>query len=228
MTKILTSWSYSRWDKHHTCPLAFKLEVLDGRKQPDNPAQAKGQIMHKAIAKWLTQPNAPGDELGPPPVEIGKAVDLAVQLTHFDNKVVEQQWGYTRQWRPTGWFSNDTWLRSVLDVAVLYEDMTAEVIDWKSGKPRGTHEDQMELFAISVMVRFPVVTHVTTRLAYTDFAHAEFGEYPRTDLEKMIAKWEDKVRPMFEDTTYLPRPGDACKFCPFSRSRTNGQDCKYG
>lgn len=225
MTKTLTSWSYSRWDKHHTCPLRFKLEVLDGRKQPDNPAQAKGQRMHKAAAKYLT---APDSWTSAPPEEMGKASSLIVEVAAMDNKVVEQQWGYTRQWKPTGWFAKDTWLRSVLDVAVLYDDLTAEIIDWKSGKPRGTHEDQMELFAISLMVRYPVATHVTTRLAYTDFEHSEFGEYPRADLEKMIAKWEDKVRPMFEDTTYLPRPGEHCRFCPFSRSRTNGQDCRYG
>lgn len=225
MTKPLTSWSYSRWDKHHKCPLAFKLEVLDGRKQPDNAAQAKGQRMHKAAADFLFQPY---DAARPVPAEMGHASALIQELAAFDNKVVEQQWGYDRNWKPTGWFGGDTWMRSVLDVGVLYDDLTAEIIDWKSGKPRGTHEDQMELFAISLFVRYPVATHVTTRLAYTDFAHSEFGEYPRADLPKMIAKWEDKVRPMFEDTVYLPRPGDHCKFCPFSRSQTMGKDCRYG
>src|SRR5690606_23209108 len=111
---------------------------------------------------------------------------------------------------------------------VLYDDMACEVIDWKSGKPRGTHEDQMELFAISTMVRFQPVVHVTTRLAFTDFKHEEFGEYPRADLDKLIAKWEDKVRPMFEDTAYLPRPGDHCRFCIFSKSNSGGKGCRYG
>lgn len=225
VTKPLTSWSYSRYSKHEKCPLAFKLEVLDGRKEPDNAAQAKGQIMHKAAAKYLTTPDS---WLSNPPTEMGKASALAVEVATMDNKVVEQQWGYDRNWKPTGWFGSDTWFRSVLDVAVLYDDLTAEVIDWKSGKAYGSHADQMELFAISVMVRYPVATHVTTRLAYTDFAKSEFGEYPRADLEKMITKWEGKVRPMFSDTVYLPRPGEHCKFCPFSRSKTNGQDCRYG
>jgi len=225
MTKALTSWSFSRYDKHAKCPLQFKLEVLDGRKQPDNAAQAKGQKLHKVAADFLVAPEWDGFTV---PAELGKAAPLAAALRGFDNKVVEQQWGYTREWKPTGWFGNDTWMRSVLDVAVLYDDLTAEVIDWKSGKPYGSHEEQMELFAISLMQRYPVATHVTTRLAYTDFKHEEFAEFPRRDLEKMIAKWEDRVRPMFADTVYLPRPGEACKFCPFSRSRTNGQDCRYG
>lgn len=226
MTKPLTSWSYSRWDKHHTCPLMFKLEVLDGRKQPENAGMAKGQTMHKAIANFLTQYAATGEGTVPP--EAGKASGLVQELTQLDNKVIEQQWGYTRQWQPTGWFANDTWLRSVLDVAVLYDDLTAEALDWKSGKPRGTHDDQMELFAVSLLVRYPAATHVTTRLVYTDFEKQEFGEYPRADLPKLIEKWERNVRPMFEDTTYLPRPGEHCRFCSFSRSATGGKDCRYG
>lgn len=232
-TKPLTSWSFSRWDKHNTCPLKFKLEVLDGRKEDQNPAMLRGETVHKVAAAYLTA----NEWNGPPPPEFGKQIPLAAQLRQpeFSNIVVEQQWGYNRQWATTGWFDKDssktgeTWLRSIIDVAVLYEDNSCEVIDWKTGKPRGTHEDQMELFAVSVMARYPIVTEVDTRLAYMDFNKAEYGgPYPRADLEKLIAKWEGKVRPMFEDTSYLPRPGEACKFCQFSRSRTNGQDCRFG
>lgn len=183
-----------------------------------------GQTVHKIAADFLYAP----EWNGPPPKELGHAGQIAAELRQFDDKVIEQQWGFTREWRPTAWFGDDTWLRSVIDAGVLYEDMTAEVIDWKTGKPRGTHEDQMEIFAVSVMARFQPAQHVTTRLVYTDFKHEEFAEYPRTDLAKLMAKWTDKVRPMFEDTEFLPRPNDGCKFCPFSRSRTNGQDCRYG
>lgn len=224
MPKPLTSWSYSRWDMWHTCPLKFKLAVIEGNKEPENAGMARGKAMHDVIGKWL-QPV--GDELaGPPPKEAGKAIPVLLEVAQFENRVVEQQWGYTSAWKPTGWFGKDTWFRSVLDVGVLYDDLTAEVIDWKSGKPRGTHEDQMELFAMSVMIRVPSVTHVSTRLVYTDFEHQEFGEYPAGDLEKLKAKWERAVRPMFEDEVHLPRPGEACRYCHFSRS--NGGVCRYG
>lgn len=235
MTKLLTSWSYSRWDKHNTCPLRFKLEVLDDRKEPENDGMRRGKKIHDVLAKFL-QPETQWDGVAVP-AEAGHQADLVKQLKDpaFSNVVVEQQWGFNREWKATGWFAKSgspngaTWLRSILDVGVLYADQTVEVIDWKSGKPRGTHDDQMELFAVSVLAKYPFVTAVDTRLAYTDFKAAEFGgPYLQRDLPKMIAKWEDKIRPMFEDTTYLPRPGEACKFCPFSRSATGGKDCRYG
>ncbi len=227
MPKPFTAWSYSRWDLHHTCPLRFKLEIIDGFKSPENDAMAAGQKMHRAAEQYLKAQVKP--EATPAEMKFQQA--FISELWDFDNRVTEQQWGYDRNWGATGWFGDTTWFRSVVDVALIYDDLTAEVIDWKSGKPRDTHEDQMELFAMSVMLRQQPVTHVTTRLAYTDVKDvAEFGEYPRSDLDKLVAKWTEKARPMFEDTTYLPRPNDKCKFCQFARSATgeHGGKCRYG
>lgn len=225
MAGPLKAWSYSRWDLHNTCPLRFKYEVIDGRKAAASPAMEKGHKVHQELTAYII---APPGELAVVPKSAGHATGLVQELRAFSDVVVEQQWGFDRQWKPTGWFGDETWLRSVLDVAVLYDDMTAEVIDWKTGKPRGTHEDQMELFAVSLMAKFIPAVSVTTRLVYTDFPKQEIGEYPRTDFAKLVAKWETKVAPMFTDTAYLPRPNDGCKFCPFSRTNSNGRDCRYG
>lgn len=221
--KPLTSWSYSRWDKYTTCPLMFKLEVLEGRKAPPNAAMERGQKVHEELSAYLSKP---WSEPEPAPAAAGKQAALVEQIATFPRRVVEQQWGFTRQWAPTDWFGSETWLRSIVDVGVLYDDMTVEVVDWKTGKPRGTHDDQMEIFAVSVMAKYPEVRHVTTRLAYIDFDKTEFGEYPAADFDKLKAKWEEKVRPMFEDTAFLPRPNDKCRLCAFSRS--SGGECRYG
>lgn len=217
------SWSFSRWDSHHTCPLRFKLKYLDKLPEPTPEAFLRGRKVHAAIAGYLQA--APGGE-GELPPEAGKAAPVVQQLRGFANKVVEQQWGYTVKWEPTGWFGPTTWFRSVLDVGVIYDDNTAEVVDWKTGKPRGTYGAEMELFAISLMQRAQHVTHVSTRLAFTDIKHEEFDEFPRAVLPALIAKWERQVAPMFEDTEYLPRPNEGCKWCAFSKSK--GGQCRYG
>lgn len=219
MTKPLTAWSYSRWDTHHTCPLKFKLSVLDGNRIRESPQMKRGQMIHRDIAMFLI-------EGGALTTDVKANRSLIKELRNFDNKLVEQQWGFTRQWKATGWFGGDTWLRSVLDALVIYDDMTAVICDWKTGKPRGTHDDQMELFAVSAFCHIPSITEVETRLVYTDFTHQELAEFKAADREKLIAKWERKVAPMFEDTEYLPRPSEHCRFCDFSRSR--GGPCRFG
>lgn len=220
------AWSFSRWDMHHQCPLKFKLRHIDKLEEPAGEAMLRGRRVHNAIKDYLA---APFDAVGlQVPPEAGKASELVRTIREAPDwlKLVEQQWGYTRAWEATSWFGNVTWFRSILDVGIIYEDDTAEVVDWKTGKPRGTYGEEMELFAISFMQRAKQITHVTTRLTFTDFKHEEFAEFRRDEVPALIAKWERKVAPMFEDTTYLPRPNDGCKWCAFSKSK--GGQCRYG
>lgn len=229
MASPVKAWSFSRWDMWHTCPLLFKLRHIDKLEEPTGEAMLNGRRVHNTLKDYLLL--APDQVRPTAQVEAaaqaaGKAWSLVQEVAAFDNKVVEQQWGYTVNWAPTSWFGPATWFRSIIDVGVLYDDQTAEVVDWKTGKPRGTYDQEMELFAISVMARAPQVTHVTTRLAFTDFKSEVFADFPRSDLYNLMRKWNAAVQPMFEDTTFLPRPNDKCKFCHFSRSNTG--KCRYG
>jgi hypothetical protein len=193
-------------------------------------AMERGRIVHLDLAKYV---NTPLDV----PAVMPECVVLPFQRTLVNDvrshpdKMVEQQWGFTHRWQETGWFTRSpdykaTWFRAILDVAMLYEDLVVEPIDWKTGKVYGENAEQMELFALSAMCKFKAATHVITRLVYVD-AHAEqIAEYPASDKELLQRKWEGKVRPMFTDTTYLPKPGKRCYYCDGAKSK--GGPCKFG
>lgn len=221
MSKPLTAWSYSRYALYAQCPLKFKLEVIDGQKQPQSPAMARGNKIHVDLANYLK-----GTGTLPAVVTAPYQVKLYAEMAAFPEKLVEHQQGFTRQWKPTGWFGSDTWYRQVYDVALLYEDMTAEAVDHKTGKKYGSNAEQMELQALSLMCQYKPVTHVTTRLVYVDSGEEEIAEFPATDREALKAKWEAKVAPLFADTVFAPRPNDKCKFCHFSKS--NNGVCRFG
>jgi hypothetical protein len=222
---LVKAWSYSRHEVYVLCPLKFKLRYIDKLPEPGAPAMDRGTKVHAGAAAYL-------HGTGALPVEFvhAKHVQLAAELLAFPDKQVEQQWGYTRAWQPTGWFGNATWFRSILDVGVLYDDMTYEDIDWKTGKRYGSNAEQMETQALAVMCRLKPVTHVSTRLVYLDTGEEEFAEFPARDKEKLMRKWEVKVAPMFADDMFAPRPNDKCKWCAFSRSNWagEGRPCKFG
>lgn len=223
MTKALTAWSYSRYALYETCPLKFKLSALDGIKEPESPAMARGTAIHAGLAAYI-------EGKGPLPAEVKlpfqKQLYAEMRAIPAESKVVEQQWGFTAKWRPTGWFGGDTWFRSVLDVGVMYDDNTFEAGDHKSGKRYGSNDEQMETQALAVMCKFQPVTHVTTRLIYLDGGEEEIAEFEARLRPLLAAKWEKKVQPMFTDTIFAPRPNEKCRFCHYAKSKAGL--CRFG
>ena len=54
MTSPVKAWSYSRYATYALCPLQFKLRYIDKIPEPQSPAMARGDRIHKEIARWLT------------------------------------------------------------------------------------------------------------------------------------------------------------------------------
>lgn len=233
----IKAWSYSAYANYALCPLQFKLRKIDKLPEPQAPALDRGNKIHVGVAKYIK-----GEEtvLPAPAMAFPNMLDLIEQLRVIpaESKQVEQQWGFAADFAPTGWFDRGgaapVWFRSVLDAGVMYDDLTYEDVDWKTGKRYAqSNDDQMETQALSVFKRFKPVKHVTTRLAYLDAGGElgsstgfEFGEFPATQAQSLADKWRKKVEPMFTDTTFAPRPNDKCKWCHFSRSNTG--KCAFG
>jgi len=218
----LTAWSYSRISLWEQCPLKFKLKHIDKLPEEQSPAASRGDTIHKEAAAFIS-----GATTGFPP-SLAKFDAQMWELHDLprDSVVVEQQWGFTKSWRPTGWFGANTWFRNILDVGVVYPDGHSDVVDHKTGKEYPDHADQRELNALSLMCRFPDVSHVTSRMWYLDAGHETIAEFEQHQKGELQEKWEKRVAPMFADTVFAPRPNDKCKWCAYARSK-NGP-CKFG
>lgn len=231
----VTAWSFSRWNDYDRCPLYFKAKHIDRnpRCKESSPAMERGSKVHKAGEVFLLTPKA---KL--PPEYVNFKTEMA-QLKGLD-PLVEQQWGFTADWKPAtatardpnGWFAPDTWLRIVTDVSVIYEDNTADVIDFKTGKMYGHNQDQMDLFSTGPFMKYPELEHVTTRLWYLDVpdpkgtgANVIQQEFTRDDFERIKKQWGKRIVPMFQDKKFPPKANPKCKWCPLSKA--NGGECKF-
>lgn len=220
----LDAWSYSRYSDYKRCPMLFAYKHLLKMKDPEpGKALVRGREIHK-VAEQALIGGGKGKWKCPP--ELTHFADEFAQLRTM-SPTVEQQWGFTQQWQPTGWFGVDVWVRVVLDAVVTYDDNTAIVIDHKTGKKYATNEDQMQLFALATFKKFPDIVEVSTRLWYLDQPtdnEVEFTYYKRE--EPAIQKdWEKAIVPMFADRKFPPRPNDKCRFCFLSKAR--GGPCKF-
>lgn len=222
------SWSYTRYKAWHDCPKQYQAKfVTKTIKDEKSPAMLRGQKIHEGVAAYI-EGKAP---LLPGAGEMAKFNSLMAQLKFMDPayRLIEQQWAFTSKWEPTGWFSKGpvaAWLRVVLDVAVLYPDWDAEVIDHKTGKRYDSNEEQNELFALAVFKTEPRVQSVTTRLWYLDDGGETTAAYHKRDEAALTTKWEKAVAPMAAEEVFAPRPGNQCRYCPLARS--NGGDCRFG
>jgi RecB family exonuclease len=227
---LLTAWSYSRLSTYEKCALQAKLKYIDKLPEPPSDALERGSETHDVLAQYL-RGDRPLREPGAPSEIPGWAHfgSLLNDLRALE-PLVEQQWGYDRLWRPVGWFGSETWFRSVLDAALVYGDDTGDVIDFKTGKPYPQDTaKQAELYAISMVRRYPALTHATVRFWYVDPAQrgAEaVYRFSRDQAEAAMPKWEKKAERMLTDEIMAPRPGEHCKWCPFAKSKSGA--CKYG
>jgi hypothetical protein len=203
----------------------FAYKHLLRIKEPAGPAMQRGRDIHKEAEAFLTSP---------------RKVKMPANLRNFAEQMeqlrglkpsVEQQWGFRDDWSPTGWFSNDTWARVVLDASVVYEDNTADVIDHKTGKKYGSNDEQMELFGLATFKKFHEhnLTQVTTRLWYLDIDDPKenevVAEFKAKEVPALERDWNKRVRPMFADRKFPPRPNDKCRWCFLSKAK--GGPCKF-
>lgn len=226
----LKAWSYSRYKDHDTCPKKLLYKHILKVPEDETPAMLRGQQAHKDLAAYL---NGEGPAYVPyTPAPIPGWTYFAPMLHDLRNlePIVEQQWGFTNRWKPTGWFGDSTWLRVVMDAAVIYDfDNTADVIDFKTGKPYPDHAEQSEIYALAAFCRYPELERVTVRFWYVDMeARGEESvfRYSEKHIPRLIQKWEEKAERVLTERIFAAHPGRHCNWCPFARSK--GGPCKHG
>jgi len=211
------SWSYSRYALYNECPakFAFKHIVkLDTGPLPE--AMLRGNKIHNMADKYVT------GEIDEMPEELQK-FDTMFKWAREDGKFfTEQQWGFTNKWDVTGYMvwngDKKTFMRAVVDLGRYYDDeQHLLIIDHKTGKLYETNEDQVELFALAGLCRFPAVQTAETRLWYLDSADEVVRTFEAKDKKYLIQKWDEAIQPMFKDKLFAPRKNKWCGRCEFSK-----------
>lgn len=217
------AWSYSRYSDYKQCPAKFMYKHLMRMPDPGNAAMQRGTVIHKLAEDFVRGKCDLAPEL--------KSVKVEINHLKDNFAVVEQNWGFRNDWSWNGkpnWFDADVWFRAKADAIVLYDDDTAMLVDWKTGKKYFSNEEQVELFSLAAFQRYPNLTAVDTRLWYTDADPDDNEiqrEYTRADVERIQRDWDKRVIPMFRDRRFAPTPNDKCGWCPFSKAK--GGPCKF-
>ena len=222
---MIKSWSFSRYATFEQCPYRLKLQVIDKipDKQPKKAAD-RGTAIH-TMAEVFT---AEGGEL---PSELSAFSDefSALHTLYREGKVsLEGEWGFTNNWEPCAY--NDAWLKVKADAVVFTSQTKAVVIDHKTGKRFGNemkHNQQLQLYSLSTLIRRPEIEEVRAELWYLDQDELADMTMKRSQLGKYLKIWDAVGQKITSETEFKPKPNIiSCKYCPYHRDRQG--DCKFG
>ena len=221
MNLPIRTWSYSGLSDYEKCPLLFYGRRVEKRPEPPSKALEKGKAAHSAIESYL---KGETDEVP----KVGAKVSWLLEPLRAAGQgfSVEEKFALTANWRMTGFFDSDAWVRGVYDVQCFYGDDEQEIIDWKTGRAYPEHADSARLYAMTAMSRYTAVQSVKVRYVYLETGEQKEWVVERHNVERMQDYWRARVTPMMTATEFMPTPGDHCRYCPFSNKK--GGPCPAG
>jgi len=218
MTGLITAWSYSRWRDYEQCPLRAKFKHVDKIKEPSNEAMDRGSAIHKLAEDFAC----------------GRLKLLPVELVKFKSKflnlkkqkvLAEQEWAFDKNWNDVSWFAKEAWVRVKMDACYVSGE-EVYVIDHKTGKYRaGEYTEQLELYALAALLKFPEAKSAICRLWFLDSGDEASYAATKEELKALKKKWVTRTKAMLNDKRFAPKPGNYCRWCPFSKSK--GGTCKF-
>lgn len=227
----LKSWSHSRLDVAEKCLLRAKFQYIDKIPEPDRPlppgktehANDRGTRLHEGAEAYTKG----GVELLPELERFRGEHDVLKGMYPSGNVSMEGEWAFTQEWDSVAWMSYDAWCRVKLDVYVTLDDGKAALaVDFKSGKRFGNevkHQEQMEIYTFTSLLRHPEVQEMTTELWYWDQDELRTQTYTRKQGLALLPKYEARGKRVTAATEFPANPNKfTCRYCPYRKEQSGG------
>lgn len=215
----LTSWSISRLKDWERCPQYAKFRHGLKLPEPKGEALARGIAVHAEAEAYLTAAKAPRTL----PESLSRFTPQFRELRRR-GALAEVKFAFNASWEMRDFFAKDAWGRAVAD-ALVVSGARARIVDFKTGKKRDGYEDQLELYALVVLLAYAGVEEVSCELWYLDSGDMVKSKFKRCQLEALIAGWTLRPLPMLEDRIFPSRPGWYCRWCHYRKD--NAGPCEH-
>jgi hypothetical protein len=207
------TWSHSSLKDYEGCPRRYhEVKVLKKHPFTDTEATLYGKELHEAAELYIKD----GTDL-PPQFEFLRDT-LDVLKAKPGRKLCEYKMGVTKDLKPCGFMDKDVWVRGIADLLIIDdENLTARVVDYKSGNNKYPDREQLKLMALMVFAHFPHIRRVSGALLFVvknDIAKASYmvGEAEEYwwDYRERVARIEQA----HETGVWNPKPTPLCGWCP--------------
>ena len=143
------TWSHSALKDYEGCPRRYhETKVLKKYPFTDTDATRYGKLLHEAAEFYIKD-----DKPLPPEFEFIKNL-LDALKARPGRKLCEYEMGVRADLTPCGFMDKDVWCRGIADLLIINDDnLTARVIDYKTGNNKYPDREQLKLMALMVLDR---------------------------------------------------------------------------
>lgn len=213
--KISGPWSFSRLKTYEQCPRKARYIYVDGLKEPSNKWSKRGTEVHTEAETYL-------GGVGHLPESLAKLRKDFLWLKK-EGPFSEIPVAVTEDWKKCLYGGPEAWVRGKIDALLVADPFI--IIDFKTGKERDYHREQLEVYAATCFVAYPHTDTITGELWYVDTGVVRSMMFYRSDLEEYKAKWAARAKPMLTDETFPFGPSPLCQYCHFRKE--NGGPCEF-
>ena len=214
------TWSHSSLKDYEGCPRRYnEVKVLKNYPFTDTEATIYGKELHEAAELYIKD----GTQLPPQFSFLQETLDALKAKP--GRKLCEHKMGVTKDLKPCGFMDKEVWVRGIADLLIIDdENLTARVVDYKSGNNKYPDREQLKLMALMVFAHFPHIRRVSGALLFVvknDIAKASYmvGEAEEYwwDYRERVARIEQA----HETGVWNPKPTPLCGWCPVKTCEYN-------
>jgi RecB family exonuclease len=214
------TWSHSSLKDYEGCPRRYhEVKVLKNYPFKDTDATLYGKELHTAAELYIKE----GTPLPPQFAFIKDTLDALKAKP--GRKLCEHEMGVTKDLKPCKFMDKEVWVRGIADLLIIDdENLTARVVDYKSGNNKYPDREQLKLMALMVFAHFPHIRRVSGALLFVvkeDIAKASFmvgeAEEHWWDYRERVARIEQA----HETGVWNPKPTPLCGWCPVTTCEHN-------
>ena len=207
------TWSHSALKDFEGCAKRYhEVKVLKKYPFVDNAHTRYGKDVHKAIEDY-------GKDGTPMPPEFQMFLPVVdALLAKPGRKLFEHEMGIKPDLSPCDFNDEARWVRGIADLLIINDDnLTARVVDWKTGNNKYPDRDQLVLMSLMVFAHFPHIRQVKSALVF--LVHDDMVKHAmlRGEAQEEWWKYRERVARLegaHAHNVWNPTSSPLCGWCP--------------
>lgn len=206
-------WSHSSLKDFEGCARRYhEVKLLKKYPTPETEQIKYGKELHKAAEDYVRD----GTPIPEQFAFVKPTIDAL--MTKSGRRYPEFEMALTENLTPCGFKDDAVWVRGIADLLIVDDDnLTAWVVDYKTGNNKYPDVGQLELMSLMVFANFPHVRQVNSALL---FVVKETMVKAKMMVEEAPAAWQRyrervaKLAACHDNDVWNPNQTPLCGWCP--------------